>query len=160
MEQKRAVFFKFVELFHDQNFPQELKAKVCINFFNVLFVLLPYRERFPWVTCSCYFQSLDYSHIPTFSKMEPHLHCKLLVVMGQNPGAYQRPDTGRQGGENGGWGGKEGGGGKHLWYAGKRERQTSDAPRKRGVKSQIAFRCCTYFALTAELRAPKTIVTR
>ena len=29
MEQKRAVFFKFVELFHDQNFPQELKAKVC-----------------------------------------------------------------------------------------------------------------------------------
>lgn len=29
VEQKRAVFFKFVELFHDQNFPQELKAKVC-----------------------------------------------------------------------------------------------------------------------------------
>ena len=28
VEQKRAVFFKFVELFHDQNFPQELKAKV------------------------------------------------------------------------------------------------------------------------------------
>ena len=30
VEQKRAVFFKFVELFHDQNFPQELKAKVCM----------------------------------------------------------------------------------------------------------------------------------
>ena len=28
VEQKRIVFFKFVELFHDQNFPQELKAKV------------------------------------------------------------------------------------------------------------------------------------
>ena len=49
MEQKRAVFFKFVELFHDQNFPQELKAKVCKmrNFCNLLFVLLPYRKRFP-----------------------------------------------------------------------------------------------------------------
>jgi len=31
VEQKRAVFFKFVELFHDQNFPQELKAKVSIK---------------------------------------------------------------------------------------------------------------------------------
>ena len=27
MEQKRHVFFKFVELFHDKNFPQDLKAK-------------------------------------------------------------------------------------------------------------------------------------
>jgi len=40
VEQKRAVFFKFVELFHDQNFPQELKAKVCITVIrNVLFKL-------------------------------------------------------------------------------------------------------------------------
>ena len=31
MEQKRIVFFKFVELFHDQNFPQELKAKVLFT---------------------------------------------------------------------------------------------------------------------------------
>lgn len=30
-EQKRIVFFKFVELFHDQNFPQELKAKVLFT---------------------------------------------------------------------------------------------------------------------------------
>lgn len=31
VEQKRIVFFKFVELFHDQNFPQELKAKVLFT---------------------------------------------------------------------------------------------------------------------------------
>ncbi|XP_068742186.1 transformation/transcription domain-associated protein-like isoform X1 [Montipora capricornis] len=41
VEQKRAVFFKFVELFHDQNFPQELKAKalqyVLIPMFQVSF---------------------------------------------------------------------------------------------------------------------------
>lgn len=41
VEQKRIVFFKFVELFHDQNFPQELKAKalqyVLIPMFQVSF---------------------------------------------------------------------------------------------------------------------------
>ncbi|CAH3023319.1 unnamed protein product [Porites evermanni] len=41
VEQKRAVFFKFVALFHDQNFPQELKAKalqyVLIPMFQVSF---------------------------------------------------------------------------------------------------------------------------
>ena len=28
MEQKRAVFFKFVDIVHDENFPQDLTAKV------------------------------------------------------------------------------------------------------------------------------------
>ena len=41
MEQKRHVFFKFVELFHDKNFPQDLKAKalqyVIIPMFAVSF---------------------------------------------------------------------------------------------------------------------------
>ena len=31
VEQKRTVFFKFVQLFHDLNFPQELKAKVLTH---------------------------------------------------------------------------------------------------------------------------------
>lgn len=28
VEQKRAVFFKFVDIVHDENFPQDLTAKV------------------------------------------------------------------------------------------------------------------------------------
>ena len=35
MEQKRHVFFKFVELFHDKVFPQDLKAKA------LQFVIIP-----------------------------------------------------------------------------------------------------------------------
>ncbi|RMX56332.1 hypothetical protein pdam_00004482 [Pocillopora damicornis] len=42
VEQKRIVFFKFVELFHDQNFPQELKAKVLFTINLALqYVLIP-----------------------------------------------------------------------------------------------------------------------
>lgn len=100
------------------------------------------------MTCSCYFQSLDYSHIPTFSKMEPHLRCKRLVIMGQNPGDIQRDIQGdirgtrrRKWGLEWKAGGGGGGGGQYLWYAEKRERQTSDAPRKGGggSKRQVFF---------------------
>lgn len=55
VEQKRNVFFKFVELFQDQNFPQELKAMVIshinpsllINWLHLAHILIFYTSLAP-----------------------------------------------------------------------------------------------------------------
>ena len=45
IEQKRALFFKFVEIFSQQEYTQELKAKVCVfcMWFIVLLTKLPFQ---------------------------------------------------------------------------------------------------------------------
>ena len=62
------------------------------------------------------------------------------MIMGQNSGDHQRPvPEGKEEIMGGGVESGKGGSGQHLWYTGKREGQTTDAPRKGGGGQKVKF---------------------